>query len=150
MAMFKHILIPTDGSRLAAKGVRAGIRLAKALGAKVTGVYVAPPYVPAMYGEAMLYVASPSPAEYKKQMQAQGRRALAVVESEARSARVRCATQIVVDPMPWQGLLRAARARRCDAVAMATHGRGGFGGLLLGSETSRLLAHSKIPVLVTR
>jgi nucleotide-binding universal stress UspA family protein len=130
--------------------VRAGIRLARALGAKVTGVFVAPPYVPAMYGEAMLYVAGPSPAQYRKLMQARARKALALVESEARAARVRCATQLVIDPLPWQGLLRAARSRKCDAVAMASHGRGGLGGLLLGSETSRLLAHSKIPVLVTR
>jgi len=147
--MFKHILVPTDGSPLATKGVRVGIRLAKTLGARITGVYVAAPYVPAMYGEAMLYVAE-TPAQHRKLAQAHARRALAVVEREARTARVRCTTQLVMDMQPWQGILRVAKQRKCDAVAMASHGRGGLGGLLLGSETSRLLAHSKLPVLVTR
>jgi nucleotide-binding universal stress UspA family protein len=92
--MYKHILIPTDGSKLAAKGVKAGVRLAKALGAKVTGV--------------------------------------------------------LVTRQPWQGILKAARARKCDAVVMASHGRGGLGGLILGSETTRVLASSRLPVLVVR
>jgi nucleotide-binding universal stress UspA family protein len=61
-----------------------------------------------------------------------------------------CVTQFVTDPQPWGGILRVARSRKCDAIAMASHGRGGLGGLLLGSETQRVLAHSKIPVLVSR
>ena len=146
----KHILLPTDGSKLAAKGARAGVKLARSLGARVTGVFVAAPWVPAMYGEAMLYVAGPTPAEHRKLVAAQARKALAVIEREARAARVRCSTQLVMDAQPWQGILRAARARRCDAIAMASHGRGGLGGLLLGSETSRVLAHSKLPVMVIR
>jgi len=61
-----------------------------------------------------------------------------------------CATQFVTADHPWQGILRVARSKKCDAVAMASHGRGGLGGLLLGSETTKVLAHSKIPVLVMR
>lgn len=106
--MFKHILIPTDGSRLAGKGIKTGVKLAKALGARVTGVYVAAPYTPPMYDEMQ------------------------------------------TDPLPWRAILRAAGARKCDAIAMASHGRSGLGGLILGSETARVLAHSKIPVLVAR
>jgi nucleotide-binding universal stress UspA family protein len=56
----------------------------------------------------------------------------------------------VTDPQPWGGILRVARSKKCDAIALASHGRGALGGLLLGSQTQRLLAHSKIPVLVTR
>jgi nucleotide-binding universal stress UspA family protein len=149
--MFKHILIPTDGSRLAAKGVKAGVGLAKALGAKVTALYVIFPYVPPIYGEAALYyVPGVSQKESKKLYEKQARKALAAVEAEARKARVRCSSRHVTSGQPWQAILRLARSAGCDAIAMASHGRGGIGGLLLGSETTHVLAKSKIPVLVVR
>jgi nucleotide-binding universal stress UspA family protein len=144
--MFKHIAIPTDGSKLADKGVRAGVRLAQSLGAKVTGVYVVPPYRPAVYGE----IAGMSPADYKNQSLKAAKRALAAVEIEAKSAGVACETRILTAERPHAGILRAARAAKCDAIAMASHGRGAVAGLLLGSETARVLSHSKLPVLVTR
>jgi nucleotide-binding universal stress UspA family protein len=149
--MFKHILIPTDGSPLAAKGARSGIRLAKALGARVTGVYVIGPYVPPMGPDVtVMYIPGTSPQEYDKAARAQAAKALAVIEREAKAADVRCTTQTVEALHPWQGILKVARAKKCDVVAMASHGRSGLGGLILGSETARVLAHSKIPVLVTR
>jgi len=148
--MFKHILIPTDGSRLALKGAKAGIRLAKALKARVTAVYVIPPFMPIAYGDAAVYVPALSPQEYKKSAERAARRALGAVEAEAKKARVRCQTRFVTAAQPYDGILRAARAAKCDAIAMASHGRGGLAGVLLGSETTRVLAHSKIPVLVTR
>ncbi|HEV8107339.1 MAG TPA: universal stress protein [Burkholderiales bacterium] len=149
--MFKHIAIPTDGSKLADKGVRAGVRLAQSLGAKVTGVYVVPPWRPAVYGEiAVYYVPGMSPADYKTQSLKSAKKALAAVEIEAKSAGVACETRIVTAERPHAGILRAARAAKCDAIAMASHGRGAVGGLLLGSETARVLSHSKLPVLVTR
>ena len=148
--MFKHILVPTDGSRLALKGAQAGIRLAKALKARVTAVYVVPPFMPIAYGDAAVYVPALSPEEYKKSAERAARRALGAVEAEAKKARVRCQTRFVTAAQPYDGILRAARAAKCDAIAMASHGRGGLAGVLLGSETTRVLAHSKIPVLVTR
>lgn len=148
--MYKHILIPTDGSRLALKGAKAGLRLAKAVRARVTAVYVIPPFMPVAYGDAAMYVPAISPQEYRKFSEKAARRALAAVEAEAKKARVRCATRFVTAAQPYDGILRAARAAKCDAIAMASHGRGGLGGLLLGSETTRVLAHSKLPVLVTR
>ena len=148
--MFKHILIPTDGSRLAAKGIKAGVKLAKSLGAKVTGVYVTLPYVPPVYGEAAIYYIGYSPKQYKEMSQKAAKKALAVVEIEAQTAKVPCATQVVSDAQPWQGILKAARARKCDAIVMASHGRTGVGGLILGSEAQRVLAHSKIPVVLIR
>lgn len=150
--MYRHILIPTDGSKLALKGARAGIGLARALGAKATAVYVAPEYLPPIYAEAMIY-ATPggySAKAWKKQVDDATAKALGAVEREARKAGVPFAGTSVTDAQPWAGILRAARARRCDAVVMASHGRGGLGGLLLGSETNRVLAHSKIPVVVIR
>jgi nucleotide-binding universal stress UspA family protein len=147
--MFKHILIPTDGSRLALKGVKAGARLARALGARVTGLYVIPPYVAPMYGEGAIYVPGYTVTEYKRLGAAAAKKALAAVISEARSAGVPFVTRAVIG-RPWEGILRAARAGKCDALVMASHGRGGIGGVILGSETQRVLAHSKIPVLVIR
>jgi len=148
--MFKHVLIPTDGSTLALKGARAGVRLAKALGARVSGVYVVPPYVPPMYGEGAIYVPALAPQDYRKMMEKQAAKVLSAVEREAAAAGVSCKTLSITDPQPWQGVLRAARKQKCDAIVMASHGRGGLGGLLLGSETTRVLAHSKLPVLVIR
>jgi nucleotide-binding universal stress UspA family protein len=148
--MFKHILIPTDGSRLAAKGIKAGVKLAKALGARVTGVYVAAPYMPPVYSETAPYMTGVSQKDYRTQVERQAKKALAAVEIEAGLAKVPCKLESATDVQPWRAILRVARARKCDAIAMASHGRGGLGGLILGSETARVLAHSKIPVLVTR
>jgi len=149
--MFKHIALPTDGSKLADKGVKAGVELARSLGARVTGVYVIPPFQPSIYGEAAAYyVPGMSPEDYKKQCVKAAKKALATVEIEADAAGVRCDTRIVIAPRPHDGILRAARAAKCDAIAMASHGRGPISGLLLGSETTRVLAHSRLPVLVTR
>ena len=150
--MYSHILLPTDGSKLALKGARAGIGLARALGARVTAVYVAPVYMPPIYGEAMVYAVpgGTSPKVWKKQIAALTDAALGAVEREARKAGVPFAGLAVTEAQPWAGILRAARARRCDAIAMASHGRGGLGGLLLGSEINCVLAHSNIPVIVIR
>ena len=146
--MFSHILIPTDGSRLALKGAKAGVKLAAALGARVTAVYVIQPYFPAVYGEVALYV--PNAKEYRQAAERMAKKALAAVQALARAARVPCATVLTTDPQPWGGILRIAHSKKCAAIALASHGRGALGGLILGSETQRVLAHSKIPVLVIR
>jgi nucleotide-binding universal stress UspA family protein len=147
--VFKHILIPTDGSKLAARGTRAGLALAKALGARVTALHVVPPYVPP-FNDAVLYVTAVTPSEHRKACERTANKILAEVESAARKARVPYAGVSVTDRQAWGAILRVARSKRCDAIAMASHGRGGLGGLLLGSETQRVLVHSRIPVLVTR
>lgn len=149
--MYKHILLPTDGSSFAAKGIREGVRLARALGAKITGVYVAPPFVPPVYSEAGIrYSGAFSAGEYRKVTEKLAKKALGPIERAARAAGVRCRTRLVTDPQPWRGILRAAADGRCHAIVIGSHGRGAVGGLLLGSETNRVLAHSKLPVLVVR
>jgi nucleotide-binding universal stress UspA family protein len=151
MSMYRNILVATDGSKLAGKGIREGVKVAKALGASVTGVYVAAPFAPPIYAEGSIYPTDAySPREYRKLTERASKKALAAVERAARSAHVRCRTRFVTDNQAWRGILRAARAAHCDAIAMGSHGRGAVGGLLLGSETSRVLAHSKLPVLVVR
>ncbi len=136
--MYKHILVPTDGSKLAEKGVKQGIRLAASLGAKVTAVYVIPPRPAPLYSED------------KKQKVKAAKKALALADIEAQTAGVPCETRIVTAARPHAGILRAASAAKCDAIAMASHGRGAVSGLILGSETARVLSHSRLPVLVTR
>lgn len=149
--MFKHILIPTDGSKLAVKGVKAGVKLAKALGAKVTGLYVIFPYVPPLYGEAALYyVPGLSPKDSKKVYEDQAKKALQVVQNTAKAAGVRCQTRYATSGQPWEAILRTARSAGCDAIAMASHGRSGLGGVILGSETTHVIAKAKIPVVVVR
>jgi nucleotide-binding universal stress UspA family protein len=148
VAVFTHILLPTDGSRLALRGARAGVKLAAALGARVTALHVVRPYGPAAYGEGVMFPLAAR--EYKKAAEQAARKALAAVQAEARAARVPCATTITTDVQPWGGILRVAHARKCDAIAMASHGHGALGSMILGSETQRVLARSKIPVLVTR
>jgi nucleotide-binding universal stress UspA family protein len=149
--MYKHILVPTDGSRLAGRGVRQGLNLAKALRARVRAVYVASPYTPPIYNKAAIYYAGQvSRAAYRKALEKTAGDALGAVERAARAAGVACSRRLVMDPQAWRGIIRSARAGRCDLIVMASHGRGAVGGLVLGSETSRVLAHSKIPVLVVR
>jgi nucleotide-binding universal stress UspA family protein len=148
--MYKHILVPTDGSPLAARGAKDGVALAKALGAKATVVYVAMPYAPALYGEAALYYAGLSPKEHKRLSEAVAKKAFAPIEAEAGKKSVHCATLVVTNAKPWEDILKAARSRKCDVIVMGSHGRGGIGGLFVGSETQRVLGHSRIPVLVIR
>jgi nucleotide-binding universal stress UspA family protein len=148
--MYKHILVPTDGSRLSAKAVRTAARVAKQFGARVTGVYVIPPYVPPMYGEAAIYVPEISPKRYKDLSEKEAKKALAVLEIEARTAGVPCKVGWVTADQAWEGIVKQAKAKRADLIVMASHGRRGLSGLLLGSETTKVLTHSKIPVLVCR
>ena len=148
--MFKHILVSTDGTRLSGKAIRTAARLARATGAKITGVYVVPPYLPPMYGEAVMYGPVMSPAKYRESTKRAGQKALAAVEIEAQTAGVGYSAAVVAAQTPWEGIVRTAKAKKCDLVVMASHGRRGLSGLLLGSETTKVLTHSKVPVLVCR
>ena len=149
--MYKHILIPTDGSRLAAKGIKQAVGLAKSLGAKLTGVYVVAPFAPQIYSEGSGYLAQAlSPGDYKALSTKAAKKALSPIGRAARAAGVRFAERIVFDAQPWKGILQVAHAGRCDLIVMGSHGRSALGGLMLGSETVRVLARSKIPVLVAR
>ena len=148
--MFRHLLIATDGSSRARKGVRAGVRLARALDARVTGVYVMLPATPRGYDDTAIFYAGISARGWRKSFEAAGRKVLAAVQAEARAAGVPAQTDIVHYVRPWRGILAEAHRRKCDAIVMASHGRAGLGGWLLGSETQQVLARSRIPVLVVR
>jgi nucleotide-binding universal stress UspA family protein len=148
--MFKQILVSTDGSKLSGKAIRTAVRLAKATNAKVIGAYVIAPYVAPAYGEGMMYMPAVSPKRYKQITEREARKALAVVEIEARTAGIEYGSAMLTADNPWEGIIRAAKAKKCDLIVMSSHGRRGLTGLLLGSETTKVLTHSRIPVLVCR
>lgn len=148
-APFKHILVPTDGSKLSLKAVKSAMKLASTLGARVTGLYCIAPYVPPMYAEGF-YAGYPTVSQQRAAGKKAAGKALAQVEASARAAGVACATATVDAGTPWAGILKAAKSKRADLIVMASHGRRGLSGLLLGSETTKVLTHSKVPVLVVR
>jgi nucleotide-binding universal stress UspA family protein len=148
--MYSHILVCTDGSKLSQKAIKTAARLAKSLGARLTGAYVGAPYVAPIYSEGMVYSANVSRSQYEKAVQSTARKALEHVSEAAKASGVPAATVTITAVTPWQGILKAAQSKRCDLIVMASHGRRGLAGLLLGSETVKVLTHSKVPVLVCR
>ena len=146
--MYKHILVPTDGSTLSLKAARAAGKLAAKLGAKVTSIYVIEPFVPPMSSEGMVFSAAYSLKGYEKGMRQVADKANAKIASAVNG--VPCASIAPTNARPWEAIVEAAKSRKCDLIVMASHGRRGLAGLLLGSETQKVLTHSKIPVLVCR
>jgi len=147
--MFKHILIPTDGSTVATKAIQAGIALAKEMGASVTAYYAIEPPPTHIYGEG--YVADRRLVdELERRSRDIAQRSVDEVKTAALAAGVPCDSVIDKHVHPYQGIIDAASEKKCDAVFMASHGHRGFQGLMLGSVTHKVLAHSKIPVLVFR
>jgi nucleotide-binding universal stress UspA family protein len=147
--MFRNILVPTDGSALSRKAVRRAVELAKGEKARVTGLYVAPPWRPIADGDGWMAV-SISPQEHAASTKKAAGRYLAVVKKAAAAARVPCSCACVSGEFPYLEIVKAAHRNRCDLILMASHGRRGISRLLLGSETSKVLAHSNVPVLVCR
>jgi len=148
--MYKHILVPTDGSKLSLKAVATAAAMAKTMDAKLTAVYVVPPYVPPVYGEAVIYMPEMSPKRYKEITTRQAGEALEAVAAEAEKSGVSCKQVSVTADQAWEGIVQTAKTKNCDLIVMASHGRRGLSGLLLGSETTKVLTHSKTPVLVCR
>ena len=148
--MYRHILIPTDGSPLSLKAAKTGARLAKDLKAKVTAVYVIPPYTPPSGSEAIVYAELYSPKKYKADMERHADEALSKVRAAVEKESVECETVSSIERSPWEGIIKTAQKKKCDAIVMASHGRRGVSALLLGSETQKVLTHSKTPVLVCR
>lgn len=159
--MFKHILLPTDGSELSTAAISHGVRLAKSLGAKVTGLYVIPMHVRALG-------ATQVPTEISEQTTTQAKAVaeaymaaierakevavtcLSALETEAKAAGIECEVRYERSDYPFEIIIRVAKQMECDLIMMASHGRRGVRALLLGSETLKVLTHSKIPVLVYR
>ena len=145
--MFKHILIPTDGSELATLAIKNGVQFAKEINAKITGLTVTMPY---HYFAVDAIQVSDTPEQYLIDVEALAQRHLNVVKEEADKAGLDCELVHRSSDRPYEEIIKTAQDQHCDVIFQASHGRRGIGGLLLGSETQKVLSHSKIPVLVYR
>ena len=149
--MVRHLLVPIDGSELSDQAVRAALVLAKQSGARVTFFHVQPSYYGrvdvAIYGEGLVL----DPALSEQFSQANARFAATILEKaldQAKAEGVKASSDTCVSPLVHEAILEAAERLGCDLIAMASHGRRGLAGLLIGSETQRVLTHARLPVLV--
>ncbi|MCC7484326.1 MAG: universal stress protein [Burkholderiales bacterium] len=147
--MFRNILVPTDGSALSRKAVKFAVRLAKEQRARVTGIYVAPPWKPNIIDDASA-AGFVSPAQYAASVKRTAERHLDAVKRGAAAAGVTARCLNTTGEYAYEAIVKAAKENRCDLICMASHGRRGISRLLLGSETSKVLAHSPVPVLVVK
>jgi len=145
--VYKNILIATDGSALAHKAVEQGIALAKPLGAKITALVVTEPFNAFAVDPELV---SDTPAAYAKQARQFAEKTLAAVEQAAKAAGVACHAVHTEHEHPYELIISTAKAQHCDLIVMASHGRRGVSAIVLGSQTVKVLTHSKMPVLVCR
>jgi len=147
--MYENILLPTDGSPLSRAAVKAGVKLAARIGAGVVGFYAAPAATPLVYRN-LLPVAYHTQKHNETAIRLAAERHLEVIAKAAKAARVRYQGRSVTSDFPAEAILAAAAKYRCDLIVMAPHTRRGLSALLLGSQTQKVLAHAKVPVLVHR
>jgi nucleotide-binding universal stress UspA family protein len=147
--MYKHILLPIDGSPASRAAAEKGVLLASALGARVTAFYAAPPATPVAF-KGLLPVGLVDPKEHGEAIAKGAAKYLAAIERAAKAAGVRYKAAWVTDDYPAGAIIAAARKSGCDLIFMASHGRRGFKSSLLGSETQKVLSESPVAVLVSR
>ena len=147
--MFKHILVPTDGSALSDSTVARAVSFAKETGARITFFYSQPDFPMPIYGEGAL-IDPTTPEQFAKSAASEAEAILGKARSAAEAAGVACDSDTAVNEVPYEAIIDAADRHGCDLIFMASHGRRGIAGLLLGSETQKVLTHSKTPVLVYR
>lgn len=145
--MFKHLLVPTDGSSLSEDAVVKAVSFAKDANAKITFVHAEQPVPTAIYAEG---TPANAPEAFASATDSEAMTILGRCEALARQAGVDFATRTAVTRAPYEAIIAAAEACACDLIFMASHGRRGLSALLLGSETQKVLTHTKIPVLVYR
>jgi nucleotide-binding universal stress UspA family protein len=147
--MFKHMLVPTDGSALSTETTRKAVAFARETGTRITFFYAKPDYPVAFYGEGAL-IDPTTPEKFAEMADKQAQDILAAARELAEESGVPCDTAAVTSDVPFQAIIDSAGNAGCDLIFMASHGRRGLSGLLLGSETQKVLTHSSIPVLVYR
>ena len=146
--MYRHILIATDGSVLAEKGVSHGLSLAKSVGAKVTALIVEAPFNVFDVRESRVRQMSEAFAQHAELTKQHAAMVLNHVADSAKAAGVPCQTVQVEHDHPYQAIITTAKDKGCDLIVMASHGRSGISAVLLGSVTNKVLTHTNIPVLV--
>ena len=147
--MFKNILVPTDGSDLSNGTVRRAISFAREAGAQIVFFYAQPDFPMPIYGEGAL-IDPTTPEQFAQASAAEAKAILDQARASAEAAGVQVVTDTTVNEIPYEAIIDAADRHGCDLIFMASHGRRGLASLLLGSETQKVLTHSKIPVLVYR
>ena len=145
--MFKHLLLPTDGSELSLTAIRQGVRFAKESNARVTGVCVAPEFHVLTFNTTMI---EDTKAVFLAESRAHAEGHLALLKKAADAEGVPCDIEVAISDHPYEAIIRVAEDKGCDMILMASHGRRGAQALLLGSETQKVLTHTRIPVLVYR
>ena len=149
--MYKHILVPTDGSELSDKAAAAAIRLAKLLGARITAFHAMEPYpLQGAYAAEASGVAELQPEIFAERSEEYAKRVLDKFKQAASAAAVECATAYVTSRSASHSIVEKARAENCDLIVMASHGRRGIDRLLLGSQANEVLTRSKVPALIVR
>jgi nucleotide-binding universal stress UspA family protein len=143
--MYQHILVPTDGTPLSASAVKEALSLAKTVGAKVTVLTVVHRLPTLALGPS-----NPYADEFRRDAHAEAERRLTEAEQEAKRVGVPCEVVKVEDRQPYEAIIETAGTRGCDLIVMASHGRRGISALVIGSETMKVLTHSKLPVLIYR
>ena len=147
--MYKTLLVATDGSKLSDKALAHAIALAQAVGSALIAFYAAPDYPMPAYADGVVYEPV-SRKEYAKLAAEDAQKILEAAAAKAEAAGVTCKTAYAIAAAPWEAILAAAKKHKCDAIVMASHGRRGISAVLLGSETQKVLTHSKLPVIVVR
>lgn len=148
--MYKHILIATDGSELANKGLEHGLSLAGPLGAKVTVLTVSEPLKPEMIQAARLGGLDDPAGRYDYQIDALMKERFEFAGERAKEHGIDVSLMHEIDDSPGEAIARFADLNDCDLIVMSSHGRRGVQRVLLGSQTAKVVALSQIPVLVIR
>ena len=147
-SIYRHILIPTDGSELAGHAVTNGLSLAKSVGAKVTVIIAEEPFDWLSVSETKAQQALGELAKHAEQIKKHAASVLNCVANAAKEAGVSCDTIQVENAQPYKAIITTAGDRGCDLIVMASHGRSGLSAVILGSVTNKVLTHTKTPVLV--
>jgi len=147
--MYRKILITTDGSAVSSKTACAGVEFAQQMGAEVLALFVAPEYQYPIYVE-IIPPSYPSEEEYRAAMQRAGNEHVQPILEACAAKGVRAEGMTAFAESAARKICDVAASSGCDLVFMGSHGRSGWGQLLLGSVTNKVLSHAKIPVLVHR
>lgn len=147
--MFRHLLVPTDGSDLSTSTVDRAVSFARESGASLTFLYAKPEFPVTLYSDGMV-IDPASPQRFEDAANAQAKEILDKAVAAATAAGVAADSVAKSSDIPYEAIIAAAEEKGCDLIFMASHGRRGISAVLLGSETQKVLTHSKIPVLVYR
>jgi nucleotide-binding universal stress UspA family protein len=148
--MYKHIMLPYDGSPISERALGEAIALAKHSGGKITLINVVAPYHVPVPGDHTSSAVKELERQFLAELEKRAGEMLEAGQKRATQSGVSCESVVQPGLFPYEEIIEAAKNRKCDLIVMASHGRKGIQGLLIGSETTKVLTHCSIPVLVVR